>query len=1812
MALKVNVRPDPTGARADPDVSVSAGLTSVRLSNGGPGEEEEEDDEDGAALSTDFVRFDDRWRAAADWEERAYLERCDGTDAEDLKRDRAGRALVEEWSIALGRMEMRIPPSLHFGEVIDDLSATPKLIAEGMRAMGLAKRRGGGRVQRRLMTIRAEIPFVDAAFLEEKFENHEIVNARSEDGSACFDRLRLQLEGVVLVVRRFTPVSALQTILNDLDADKSRSHVYGPVFQGGDLELGVRHALCVLSPLTLVTPLAALRNLRVGGQLYMAGLSPDTEGLMLPGDNNDFLLNCHHHVCRNIPNSRACRVHEYGLTLPSNGLPAKTFLNLRVSVEEVDATYGLILLESIPPLLRIIQRLTPPKKSSAASEPPLEGRDAPPQLETPALGWWDNLRFLVQGSLELSIPSLSFRFLLDSPVRYDWSILITLEDCSIRHTAGRIGLDVCNLVISVPGLSYQLTIADVKEGSDDANSDGEGDRIDDLAKLCGFDRRGGRHSLLLVPRLTLDLHLSWSVDHPAGASGAFDHHSPYMRLASSGVDTLNPTLNADKFRHFRSCAVDLELSVSLPADDMFANWVALRVDVLPWLTHKILATIPTPTNGQSERDGPGPLPKVGRLAMSISVSNLRIGMWFEDGDSSAGGTGPKMSAATGGGDGDVDKDAGSACEGFCLKVKALRYESLLGDEAGSTHIHVDGPVQACLLDIGEDMIEEVNTMSTPIDEDVRLFDHIAASFGFGEERMAPVEGGGDGRHLDRETGSQSLRFDDESRRDIQHLKRPDGRRHLERQDRQLHLERQDGRRRLERQDGRQSTYLCKNMIRNSPQAFRRVQAWSQLITELDYLLVVDQINIVEQSLEELSSNGGVQVPMAGLKKSTEMELQQTWTVLVDGMKLLWTLELRDLLLPLVQDLIFTLNTMKLGIREAKTRLRINIDGEGDNASPEVLPSKGEHSEYHDLPHGISNDSSQSYGSILVHDDERNSFETELRSSLDFLLQKGTATNTDIPCADEAGASVDRPTQVSEQVSETANTRDTSIPTLDIHLSNPQIQLHSEKTGGSIILAMRGAYVEGRTLINLFSSEPLLSRHSKYPPLHTLLRKTEYCYTLDSMEVYAVTSGVDVGAGLQWLEVANREEDTKFIARDAVDGAPASDLPSGSPLPDEAITLKTDLGSLGKSSLNRMQHERTVKIPVRRFPSHLEHHKAKDYIEPILLKKIMTRCTFQSMQSLHLPPIDLSDDELIQHVLSGLVLPLWAKEDSCGTKLSAPEPIALDQVKMNIDELAFNLDAHQFQTTLDLIRNVILAPPKTLRHQWKQTGPSDSSTNREAGKERADSFTSEDKGSFVVRDMRQQWGPSTHHRKSGKKTRDLIRSEAKELLLYLEDRQAMLVETTTIRCIQYTLNKAKWKVQSPDFLDDVEINFTGFRGQHDFLKDGSVISQISLDDVRVISEKPGPHSLRFDDPTSVITTVIEADASCVRCGVHFDKSTNESSSCVFHTGEFAFSSNRDRWSWSCCQNPMKNSIGCYSQPHRGKEKAAEVRLEALPQSAPGLTLYKHVEVNIYPNVLHTIVVQITKDLAGLFLAYFLGEDGKEGIDQNGIFDNDTSSSRSQVDKLDAISDLSDSAHSRSSQKKTVLIPSKASSKKTILLRSQGSRTSINSAATSSTNVSPSSVSLGDAVVTKPKQTQEVIFIKFLRVGHIKSSISLVGFPVVTSGLGILVPAFSRAYKVGTVNYLGHKYLSHLIHEILKSAASSGMEKVKDKIRGRNTQTFENLDRKGGIPENESVTESYSISDSLRRSNNEARRIDLLLGSPLGKKKHSHKGPLRKGK
>ena len=64
----------------------------------------------------------------------------------------------------------------------------------------------------------------------------------------------------------------------------------------------------------------------------------------------------------------------------------------------------------------------------------------------------------------------------------------------------------------------------------------------------------------------------------------------------------------------------------------------------------------------------------------------------------------------------------------------------------------------------------------------------------------------------------------------------------------------------------------------------------------------------------------------------------------------------------------------------------------------------------------------------------------------------------------------------------------------------------------------------------------------------------------------------------------------------------------------------------------------------------------------------------------------------------------------------------------------------------------------------------------------------------------------------------------------------------------------------------------------------------------------------------------------------------------------------------------------------------VRVESLPKTIYGVSLYKHIEVNIYPEVPHTLIVQMTKSVSKLFTSYFIGDSiVPKGLVRQGVGD-----------------------------------------------------------------------------------------------------------------------------------------------------------------------------------------------------------------------------------
>jgi len=420
--------------------------------------------------------------------------------------------------------------------------------------------------------------------------------------------------------------------------------------QGGDFHIKMGRVINTLHPLNLVTPLGDITNLQIKGLIYLAPLNPDME-IFISGRRFCVPVKCHH------ASDGECGC-DYAANLSSRNVPVKIYYDLNLTSDRVHSTYGDILMSSIPRLLNIIQCLIP--------KPPfVDSRHVPATDKSPSLEWWDNMRFQFHGQFRWKIENMSFRWLLDTVPRYDSSILLTSKNFLLSHSTGTAALDMDSVVISIPDSSYHMLEArPINNGHRTLQQYLENNEP-------GFRRM--RHPLILFPKFRTQFHFKWEVSETQ-RNHSSRHHNVYM------VDELViPASPNDKFEHFRSRGWDIVLDVQLEETPKYGTWIALRGDVLPWLTHKSPRFAPaTPPSG----DESDPLPQLNGIQINVDVSTLNISAWFDE----------KL-------DNRVNDGLDGILEGIFLQIPKLKYS--LSKKSGNA-IDLYGTIQAALLDIVRD------------------------------------------------------------------------------------------------------------------------------------------------------------------------------------------------------------------------------------------------------------------------------------------------------------------------------------------------------------------------------------------------------------------------------------------------------------------------------------------------------------------------------------------------------------------------------------------------------------------------------------------------------------------------------------------------------------------------------------------------------------------------------------------------------------------------------------------------------------------------------------------------------------------------------------------------------------------------------------------------------------------------------------------------------------------------------------------------------------------------------------------------------
>lgn len=216
--------------------------------------------------------------------------------------------------------------------------------------------------------------------------------------------------------------------------------------------------------------------------------------------------------------------------------------------------------------------------------------------------------------------------------------------------------------------------------------------------------------------------------------------------------------------------------------------------------------------------------------------------------------------------------------------------------------------------------------------------------------------------------------------------------------------------------------------------FVKLQSRISHINELDYVATAGQIDIENKSLQSIlagrTSMGSDE--FAGVYKTT-------WSILVSQLKILWTLNIRDSLIALTQDLLFTFGFMESQLRQSQLLAE-------EQATIEMpIKNKSQH------PVSMSNEIMQEGVEVALS--------LPTASRLEYLLKRSSSYYLDT----DRISSDDRKITAQSNVQAEGRHENPSLPTIDIHFSNPQVQLLAA-TGASIILAMEGAHVEGRKFV----------------------------------------------------------------------------------------------------------------------------------------------------------------------------------------------------------------------------------------------------------------------------------------------------------------------------------------------------------------------------------------------------------------------------------------------------------------------------------------------------------------------------------------------------------------------------------------------------------------------------------------------------------------------------------------------------------------------------------------------------------------------------
>jgi hypothetical protein len=292
-------------------------------------------------------------------------------------------------------------------------------------------------------------------------------------------------------------------------------------------------------------------------------------------------------------------------------------------------------------------------------------------------------------------------------------------------------------------------------------------------------------------------------------------------------------------------------------------------------------------------------------------------------------------------------------------------------------------------------------------------------------------------------------------------------------------------------------------------------------------------------------------------------------------------------------------------------------------------------------------------------------------------------------------------------------------------------------------------------------------------------------------------------------------------------------------------------------------------------------------------------------------------------------------------------------------------------------------------------------------------------------------------------------------------------------------------------------------------------------------------------------------------------------------------------WSCCLNTSLNAPGCNIRPHICKELMLSIRAESDPVTTIDdmeFTILNAVEISVFPGAIYELQLKLSTELINVihqFLsledevdeANITNEDGNMRISEGKLSGNDKAITASQNRNTNG---------SNATTSKSKGQPVKKDNTNNLDVSTSNKLARHNSIDTS-TKDSNADVANGNVAITSQKQ--EILYIKYLRVGDISVSLTTDLLPIKIENGKVFVEQFVMHGKVLDWSRLLKKFERHAQWSVSRNFASSSMNSLfKNKFFQSNNS----------INSNNNINKSNIHEEDDDFDRNEYKKRIMLLG------------------